>query len=151
MPVQYGGPLQQPPMPKGRQIGTPMQRMGTPMQQMGMPMQMPGVPKSHVDTPSKASGTKPKGIALQPTQQQQIQPIEQATLVHMLRMTGELRQENTMGLRTVLRPPMAAPATGSKASAPTGETALAPEEVPLETIADSPGQVPVRSSTSSST
>ena len=70
-----------------------------------MPTRLLGVASKGM--PQGSMGTRPKGMALQPPQQQQIPP--------------------------------------------TGTATLAPAEVPVETIPNSPGQVSVRSSTSPST
>ena len=63
-------------------------------------------------TPTVPKGARPKRVVMQPPVQQQMPSAEVETLSHMLRMTGELREE--AGLRMVLRPQ--GPATTSKAS-----------------------------------
>ena len=53
-------------------------------------------------TPTVPKGARPKRVAMQPPAQQQMPSVDVETLSHMLRMTGELREE--VGLRMVPRP-----------------------------------------------
>ena len=81
------GQQQQPPLPRPKQMSTQLLGVAT-------KSSTTTVPKSNVATTAKGVGTRPKSAGLE------------APVQYMLRMTGELRDETTLGLRSVPRPPM---------------------------------------------
>ena len=99
------GQPQQPGRPPAAAYGVPQQHQGplpvpatmSQAQQGLMPTQGP-CSMAQGCTPTVAKGARPKRVAMQPPSQQSV---DVETLSHMLRMTGELREEATMCLRTV--------------------------------------------------
>ena len=87
---------------------------------------------------AKEVGTRPKSAGLEAPVLQEMQAAG---------MIGELRDEATLGLRSVPRPPMVRmPMVESQSS-----SAEAPAPIQVQVAEDSPGRVSVHSSTSSST
>ena len=135
---QQGGHQQPPPLPKPKQM--PTQLLGVATKSSATT-----VPKSNVATTAKRVGTRPKSAGLAAPVQQEMQAA--GTLGYMLRMTGELRDKAALGLRSVPRPPMARmPVVKAQSS-----SAKAPAPIQVEVADDSPGEVSVHSSASSST